>query len=149
MVNFAIVMNRRHFCKIASLTVAALSAGARPALASEVGDTTDINDSSLPRHHRLREACRLTVLRRECHLDLQALYLDDPDAGPCRLFRAGDEMTFEAGASCPLDFCPKLWEMICAAVGSTPCTAGRIPLTTILACPDGTRPVIVRVDVSA
>ena len=148
MVNFAIVMNRRHFCKIASLTFAALSSGTLPAVASGVANSTDktYSGSSL---RRLGKACRLTVLRRECHLDLQSLYLDDPDAGPCRAFRAGDEMTFEAGASCPNDFCPKLWEMICAAVGSTPCTAGRIPSTTILACPDGTRPVIVRVDVSA
>lgn len=144
MVNFAIVMDRRHFCKIASLTFVALSSGAIPAAASRTANPTDNPDPT--GHRRLRKACRLTVLRRECHLDLQALYLDDPDAGPCRAFRAGDEMTFDAGAACPSDFCPRLWEMICATVGEDPCFTRRLPSTTILACPDGTRPVIIRID---
>lgn len=94
-----------------------------------------------------RSGCRLTVLRRECHTDLQALFLDDPETGPCSLFRSGDEFRFAAGDRCPDNFCPRLWEAVCSTLSSDSCAATLEEKTLILACPDGTRPVIVRVDI--
>ncbi len=142
---FAGIMDRRHFCKIASLAAGALGLGSLPALASSTEDqkqSTSAGLSLMP-----RPGCRLTVLRRECHNDLQALFLDDPETGPCSLFRSGDEFRFGTGDSCPDNFCPRLWESLCSTLGRDSCTAALKENTLILACPDGTRPVIVRIDI--
>ena len=146
-------MDRRYFCKIASLAAGAIGLNAIPAsalipAAPSGSGQPSVAGPSAKTHgvNRIATPCRVTVLRRECHLDLQALYLDDPDAGPCRLFKSGDEYTFAAGSVCPADFCPRLWELICAAAVTDPCDPPLDHSTTLLACPDGTRPVIIRVD---
>ena len=38
-----------------------------------------------------RPKVKITVLRRECYQDLQESYLLNPKAGPCNLFRDGQE----------------------------------------------------------
>lgn len=136
------LMNRRHFCKIASLAVGALGINGASAFAAGRHDRRQTATQAT-----VARRCRVTVLRRECHLDLQALFLDDPDSGPCELFRSGDDFTFQAGQNCPAGFCPRLWEMICSAMASDhKCAMPNDRSTVILSCPDGTRPVIVRVD---
>lgn len=138
------IMNRRHFCKIASLAVGALGMNGVSAFAAGRSDSKH-TAMTMP----LVNGCRVTILRRECHLDLQALFLDDPDSGPCELFKSGDDFTFSAGERCPAGFCPRLWEMICSAMAShLKCATPNDQSTIILSCPDGTRPVIVRVDSS-
>ena len=90
----------------------------------------------------------ITVVRRECFADLQSLYLDDPETGPCSRFAIGDRFTADS-PECPAGFCPKAWQTIMASLsrlspGCAPCTSSDI----IVACPDGTRPVIFKVNLS-
>lgn len=148
-------MDRRYFCKIASLAAGAIGLNAIPASAllpatpvgsGPVSVSDPVDPKVINNTGRMTANCRVTVLRRECHLDLQSLYLDDPDTGPCRLFKSGDDYAFTVGALCPSAFCPHLWELICSALNAKPCTPGLDQTTTLLACPDGTRPVIIRVD---
>lgn len=133
-------MDRRHFCKIASLAVGALGLGTLPVSAS-------ISASRQSNPKMPSPGCRLTVIRRSFHPDLQALFLDDPDTGPCRLFECGDEFRFNDGDTCPEGFCPRLWETICATVNQPSCSKALTEGTGLLSCPDGTRPVIIRIDV--
>lgn len=137
-------MDRRHFCKIASLAAGALGLGSLPALASSTESQKQSASAGLSLMPH--PGCRLTILRRECHNDLQALFLDDPETGPCSLFRSGDEFRFAAGDSCPGNFCPRLWESLCSVLDRDACSEALEENTLILACPDGTRPVIVRID---
>lgn len=135
-------MNRRYFCKIASL--AAVAAGLSPAK-TLAGNNVEKNAHT---SRRLAASCRLTILRRECHHDLQALFLDDPDSGPCPNFTSGDEFHFASGSTRPDGFCPRLWDALCAHTPEKACAAPLSQSAVILACPDGTRPVIVRADFS-
>lgn len=140
---FVIVMNRRKFCKIASLALGAVGLDALPAIASGKDGVGEMSVAS----RRLTARCRVTVLRRECHIDLQSLFLDDPDSGPCPLLRSGEEFNLAANDVCPREFCPRLWSLICQEINdSVDCNEGRDKAVRIVSCPDGTRPVIVRVD---
>lgn len=137
-------MNRRKFCKIASLALGAVVLDALPAIASGKDGVGEMSVSS----RRLTTRCRVTVLRRECHIDLQSLFLDDPDSGPCSLLRSGEEFNLAANDVCPREFCPRLWSLICQEFNdSVYCNVGRNGAVKIISCPDGTRPVIVRVDI--
>lgn len=125
-------MDRRNFCRVAALALGAISLNPIEALAAPVGG--------------LRRA-RVTVLRRECFVDLQNAYLDDPETGRCRCFEPGQ--SFDTDGRCPDGFCPLAWRAIeaCLAAGSACATdtpPGNEPF--VAACPDGTRPVIFRID---
>lgn len=137
-------MDRRHFCKIASLAAGALGFGSLPLAASSPLSENQGKSGRLPLMPK--QGCRLTVVRRECHQDLQSLFLDDPETGPCKAFKSGDEFSFAGGDSCPDGFCPHLWESICMTLNRNSCTPVLKDNTIILSCPDGTRPVIVRID---
>ena len=83
---------------------------------------------------------RCTVLRRECYADLQGLLLDDPETGPCSRFVTGQTLTLSL-ASCPAGFCERAWRAIADAVSAGGCSS-----PAVVSCPDGTRPVIFRID---
>lgn len=132
-------MNRRHFCKIASIATAAIGIGRLQSAASQTSTT--------PLPSTLGSPCRVTVIRRECHIDLQSLFLDDPESGPCPCFNSGDEFVIKASSGCPDNFCPQLWASVCAWMKHDDhCADSRKDAPAIISCPDGTRPVIVRVD---
>ncbi len=140
-------MNRRHFCKIASLAAAAIGLGPVAANAAASPRRAEENAPFPLGAARIAASCRVTILRRECHTDLQALFLDDPDAGPCRNFASGEDFRFDVNSECPDGFCPRLWDIICAwTLSDNRCAQSLRNPTTIISCPDGTRPVIVRVD---
>lgn len=100
-------------------------------------------------------SCKIQVIRRECFSDLQSRYLDDPEAGPCPLFKCGQELTvtpanisdFENGKL----FCPKAWTCIRQHVMQTLAHSGKQCGTThtgksiIACCSDGTRPVVFKI----
>ena len=146
MATFAPIMNRRHFCKIASLAAGAIGLNAFPAAALSTQRAATTSSLSATAPGRISRPCRVSVLRRECHLDLQSLYLDDPDTGPCTAFKSGDVFTFAADAGRPDGFCPRLWDLIVATASQSSCAKALSETTSIISCPDGTRPVIVRID---
>lgn len=138
-------VNRRQFCKLASLALAATAVKASGAPLAAPSPTED---------GRLRRA-RVTVIRRNCFEDLQSRYLDDPEEGPCQRFVEGD--TFEVDASCvatgPRGFCPKAWECVrCHVEGvldpldSTMCGKSEPDHAIIACCNDGTRPVVFKIE---
>lgn len=129
-------MKRRDFLKFTALT--SLFA-ALPASLKAAGST-----SRMPR-------CRVEVVRRECYMDLQSLYLDDPEAGPCPAMKCGDCFEVTAGGTCPDGFCPKAWKSISAVIaGRMACPGGgaadAAAGTAVVSCPDGSRPVIFRIE---
>ncbi len=127
-------MDRRHFCKIAALAAGAF---ALSPLASQAAGV-----------FALRRRGRVRVLRRECFTDLQSMYLDDPERGACEAFTPGEE--FDLSGDRPEGFCPRAWESIirCAEEAShCPGNPGEQGVI-ITSCPDGTRPVIFRVELS-
>lgn len=130
-------MNRRRFCKIGALAIGALGMG--------------INEMRTKGVSRLSErvpirSFRLTVIRRECYEDIQSLYLDDPEAGRCEAFAAGEVREFDRGRVCPDSFCTRAWDVIVESVnsaqGCVECRDGVL----VVACPDGARPVIFKVE---
>ena len=135
-------MDRRKFCKLTAL----LAAGAALMPSKAIADG---KKSAAVR------SCRIQVIRRECFFDLQSRYLDDPEAGPCPLFKCGQELTvtpanisdFENGKL----FCPKAWACIRQHVMQTLGQSGEQCGTThtgksiIACCSDGTRPVVFKI----
>lgn len=132
-------MNRRKFCKIVGLSVVA--AALSPVSVSAVASV---------------RRCRITVIRRECFIDLQSRYLDDPEAGPCERFACGDEMVVDASNygdfASGRKFCPRAWSAIQGAVDrvlagdvSDACGESLHDGASIICCPDGTRPVVFKV----
>lgn len=125
-------MNRRQFCKIAALTAGAFGLGTARGSASALA------------RGPLRG--RVTVVRCECYPDLQSLYLDDPETGPCRAFSPGDSWDLARGL--PADFCPRAREVIEGSAERLASCPGGKPedLAVIVCCPDGTRPVVFRIE---
>lgn len=130
-------MNRRRFCKIGALALGALGVGAPKGLGA-VTETVAGVISSRP--------FRVTVIRRECYEDIQSLYLDDPEAGPCEAFCSGEILTFDAGAVCPTSFCRRAWEVIVGCVNSKHACVDMRENVMLVSCPDGARPVIFKVE---
>lgn len=131
-------MDRRRFCKIGALAMGALGMGVLDARGAAL--------SSVAKPRPMRPF-RLTVIRRECYEDIQSLYLDDPESGPCDMFGVGEMMNFECGCECPADFCSRAWLAIVMSVNMAAqnCVAMRDDVLTV-ACPEGARPVVFKVD---
>lgn len=140
-------MNRRHFCKMASLAVGALGLSGLDANAAILSTRRVRPSGPLP---TLAARCLITVERCECYVDLQSLYLDDPEEGPCRAFNTGETFRLDASAECPKEFCPKAWRVVCEAVGENgACAATLRSGLKLVTCPDGTRPVVFRIEIDA
>lgn len=124
-------MNRRDFCKLAAGAAffAALSPS-RLLAAPPVGRRFTVS-----------------VLRCDCHADLQSRFAADPDAGPCPMLHAGMSWRVGHGARMPEGMCPKAWKAIAAHIdgASDTCTDAR---AAIVSCPDGIRPVIFKIEYS-
>lgn len=131
-------MDRRKFCKIGALAMGALGLGVFDAQSSALSSWSEL---------RPMRPFRLTVIRCECYEDIQSLYLDDPESGPCEMFSPGVVMEFANGYECPADFCRRAWSVIIGSVNMAvqSCVAMRENVL-VVACPDGARPVIFKVD---
>lgn len=137
-------MDRRSFFKLSAIA-AAVSALPRWVSAAETrkcsGSVMNTSPVTIP-------PCRVTVLRKECYMDIQSLYLDDPEAGACDSMECGATFSSNDG-SCPEGFCPKAWESIRATLADPKACHGRnsAAATAIASCPDGTRPVIFKIEI--
>lgn len=137
---------RRRFCKIAALAV---GAAALPAVAhAAVG----LADDDIPSGG----CCRLRVVRCNCFEDLQSLWLDDPEAGPCGLYSPGEEIEVDASTVRAFDagkdadgfrLCPAAWRALRPAViAAMKQNAPERCLATssgavLTSCPSGSSPV--------
>lgn len=130
-------MNRRRFCKIGALALGAVGLGVSKAHGGIVGDRME---------NRPLRAFRVTAIRKECYEDIQSLYLDDPEAGPCDVFVAGTVMEFAPDAVCPDGFCRMAWNTIVGCVNSSRACVEMRENVRVVACPDGARPVIFKVE---
>lgn len=139
-------MDRRRFCKLASLTIGALGLSHLSAKAA-IESTRNIRRSEkLP---LLPVGCRIIVERCQCDPELQAKYLDDPEEGPCRVFRVGNKLEMRERAECPPEFCPKAWKTICDTLKENyNCAATVRNGLKFASCPDGTRPVLFRIEIN-
>lgn len=136
------MMDRRHFCKIAGLAAGAIG------LSRAEGRASILSRDVQPSHRTMRRDCVVTVMRKECYMDLQALYLDDPESGACSAFSVREEFRLQKGAACPDGFCKMAWEMLCGMVGNiNECSPSAVDGVVVAACPDGTRPVIFRIEI--
>lgn len=139
-------MNRRHFCKMASLAVGALGLSGLDAEAAVLSTRRIREAEPLP---LLPADSSITVERCECYVDLQSLYLDDPEEGACRAFRAGENFRLSAGSGCPKEFCPKAWRAVCESIMEDGgCAATIRNGLKLVTCPDGTRPVVFRIELN-
>ncbi|WP_297061406.1 TIGR04076 family protein [uncultured Duncaniella sp.] len=141
-------MDRRHFCKMMALALGSVGFGAFKMNSAEMMPVSD--------GHVMPCACSVSVISMECHEDLQSLYLDDPEEGMCKAFRIGERWHFGKGEQCPHGFCHKAWKVLVIAVSellSSPdtglCCKPLLKESMIVSCPDGSRPVIFRIDINA
>ena len=130
-------MDRRRFCWMAAMAVGALSFGSLDSMAESL--------------RRPEGRGVVTVLRRECFAELQSLYLDDPETGHCTLFEPGQQFEVTAGGKCPDIFCPLAWQVLSRCIErATDSGLCALPAgdrhTVIASCPDGTRPVIFKIE---
>lgn len=133
-------MNRRHFCKISMMAIGALGLSKADSFAATTRNLNDGDNITSP------SPCTITVIRRECYEDMQSLFLDDPIEGPCRAYNTGDEFKISSGDPCPSNFCPKAWRVVCQALKENGgCAATTSPGLILASCPDGTRPVIFKI----
>ncbi len=114
----------------------------------------------------MRHRCRVTVLRRNCFVDLQERYLADPASGPCPCFREGQVYEFwreperddfyhlgrgtlAGGGDFP---CGEAWDAVSRYVytalqgGSIMHGWTRDERMMIACCNDGTRPVTFKIE---
>ncbi len=142
-------MNRRKFFKLSSIAAATLAA---PSIVAGNVNRHGVNEtpSCLPRR------CKVTVLRRECYTDFQSQYLDEPETGPCHLFKTGQEFIIDRNNYDDMTkcgFCPKAWKCISQHVddvlGNSQSSCDVTPAKhapVIACCNDGTRPVIFKIE---
>lgn len=125
-----LLMNRRDFCKLAAgvTLVASLAPSRLMAAVSR------------------RRSCVVSVLRCECHDDLQSRFASDPEGGPCPLLKVGMSWRVDGRVQVvPHGMCPKAWQSICGHLaGDMDACSGSSGV--IVSCPDGIRPVIFKID---
>ncbi|MDE7025389.1 MAG: TIGR04076 family protein [Paramuribaculum sp.] len=120
-------MNRRKFCKLAAGS--ALMAMLAPSKVFGAVGT--------------RRSCVVSVVRCECFGDLQSRFASDPEAGSCPLLKPG--MSWDvSGGEMPLGMCPKAWSVISAHIRDEYGVCSKSE-SSIVACPDGIRPVIFKI----
>lgn len=135
-------MNRRNFCKLMAGTLALAAAKPVEALASPAS-------AAVPARR-----CRLTVVRRTVVPELQARYLDDPEAGPCPLMTVGEVWLIGPHTADPTlpprGMCPTAWASIAPRLAAgVSCSPEADRSGFLVSCGDPTRAVIFRVDYDA
>ena len=101
---------------------------------------------------------KITVLKKECYKDLQEKYLADPKAGPCSMFKVGQEFILETEGENSYfhmmngKFCSEAWDSISRYI-YTALQGGSImkgwsakDSEFIACCNDGTRPVVFKIE---
>lgn len=102
---------------------------------------------------------KITVIKKECYVDLQEKYLANPKSGPCPFFEVGQEFILERGNGKDdffrmMDgkFCSEAWDCISRYI-YTGLQGGSIMegwtndnKMMIACCNDGTRPVIFKIE---
>lgn len=111
----------------------------------------------------MKHICKVTVIDKKLHSELQKKYLADPESGMCPCFHVGDEFIFER-ADGKDDFwhfgrdrepkfpCAEAWDCISRYI-YTALQGGSImhgwtndDRIMIACCNDGTRPVIFKIE---
>lgn len=102
-----------------------------------------------------KHKCKITVLKRECYTDLQEQYLKNPKAGPCHMFKEGQEFIVDGSNYVTMldgKFCSEAWaaigHYIYAAIqgGSLMYGWTNDEKIQIACCSDGVRPVIFKIE---
>lgn len=106
-----------------------------------------------------KRKCKITVIKKECYVDLQEQYLANPKSGPCSIFEVGQEFILERSNERDdfwhmMDgkFCSEAWDCISRYVYAA-LQGGAImegwtndEKMMIACCNDGTRPVIFKIE---
>ena len=99
--------------------------------------------------------CKVTVIRKDCHKDLQNEYVNGRYSGTCPMFEVGQEFIFDHKGYESMnggEFCMEAYDaihkFIYAALqgGSLMKGYSRDEAVKIACCNDGTRPVIFRIE---
>lgn len=102
-----------------------------------------------------KHKCKITVLKRECYTDLQKQYLMNPEAGPCHMFREGQEFIVDGNNYVTMldgKFCSEAWAAISHYIyaalqgGSIMNGWTNDEKIQIGCCSDGVRPVIFKIE---
>lgn len=149
---------RRIFLKTAAATTvvgSGLTASAAAAAAPEVLETARAVRPNEGAASQKTYRCRITVLK--CHYDqeLADRYLADPKAGPCQLFKPGNEFVVDADGFWRMlngRFCAEAWDAISryvyAAIQGGSIMKGwtNDEKMMITCCNDGVRPVVFKLE---
>lgn len=139
-------ISRRTFCKAGAAALAML---AMPRILK----ATALTDESFSGR------CKVKVIRRHCFCDLLSSWADDPDSGPCALYKEGQEIVIVPERIAAFDrgegICPLAWNALRPAVTALlgsgtamkPCNAlSSAAPSALVCCPDGLRPVVFAVE---
>lgn len=105
--------------------------------------------------HNLNHKVKITVLKREYYQDLADKYLDDPNVGKCDKFHEGQEFIVDMDTYFSMmnnQFCSEAWQAIHKYIysvlqgGDFMNGWSKSEDEMIVACIDGVRPVIFKLE---
>ena len=98
---------------------------------------------------------KLSVIKKECYVNLQEKYLLNPKSGPCEIFSEGQEWIIDSNNFWHMmegKFCAEAWDAISRYIyaglqgGSIMKNWTNDEKIMITCCNDGTRPVIFKIE---
>lgn len=133
-----------------------IAAGLTAAGVAAAQETKPVAPANEPKEVKnMTHKCRITVLRKTLHKDLQEAYLADPKSGVCPFFQEGQvfELTMDDFfRTMHGKFCAEAWDCISRYVyaalqgGSIMRGWTKKENVMIASCNDGTRPVIFKIE---